>query len=364
MTARSEDSQNIAEIEVSSSVHMVPGDPIINTSIDLTKVGPGKGDSDNAAINQNDRIENLDIVDSSAVSSLEGCSLDDRDYSNDCKDSSNLTKKMENRELTQMKYYFDCNICLETVKEPVVTRCGHLYCWPCLYKWLEPGITPSEKEQLNFLAPISSIANYENERRHRQQLNVPSSNDDTNVVRSNHDTIDYTRRTCPVCKASCCISTIVPLYVKSTHNSTERSHRSHSTNHHGNEREVSNEVILRRETPLRPIPSTTFFHSPRNDSRDDPVSFRVSSPPPLLTSATLSSSFDQSIVPVLLGLREMNSQSIPSYRVSQNQRLFTNTEGSTDEQLQYTLMEEVTTDFLSKILLTMGSVVILILLLF
>ncbi|CAL5200411.1 unnamed protein product [Lathyrus oleraceus] len=31
---------------------------------------------------------------------------------------------------------FDCNICLECVQDPVVTLCGHLYCWPCIYKWL------------------------------------------------------------------------------------------------------------------------------------------------------------------------------------------------------------------------------------
>lgn len=32
---------------------------------------------------------------------------------------------------------FICNICLEiTHKDPVVTQCGHLYCWPCLYRWL------------------------------------------------------------------------------------------------------------------------------------------------------------------------------------------------------------------------------------
>ncbi|KAG5569213.1 hypothetical protein H5410_058979 [Solanum commersonii] len=32
---------------------------------------------------------------------------------------------------------FDCNICLDSAHDPVVTLCGHLYCWPCIYKWLQ-----------------------------------------------------------------------------------------------------------------------------------------------------------------------------------------------------------------------------------
>ncbi|KAI8037871.1 E3 ubiquitin-protein ligase RNF185 [Drosophila gunungcola] len=31
---------------------------------------------------------------------------------------------------------FDCNICLGAVQDPVVTMCGHLFCWPCLHQWL------------------------------------------------------------------------------------------------------------------------------------------------------------------------------------------------------------------------------------
>ncbi|XP_010257488.1 PREDICTED: uncharacterized protein LOC104597567 isoform X2 [Nelumbo nucifera] len=32
--------------------------------------------------------------------------------------------------------FFECNICMDMAKDPVITRCGHLFCWPCLYRWL------------------------------------------------------------------------------------------------------------------------------------------------------------------------------------------------------------------------------------
>lgn len=32
---------------------------------------------------------------------------------------------------------FECSICLDVAKEPVVLRCGHLFCWPCIYFWNE-----------------------------------------------------------------------------------------------------------------------------------------------------------------------------------------------------------------------------------
>jgi E3 ubiquitin-protein ligase RNF5 len=37
---------------------------------------------------------------------------------------------------------FICNVCLEvSSRDPVVTQCGHLYCWPCLYRWLNTNHT-------------------------------------------------------------------------------------------------------------------------------------------------------------------------------------------------------------------------------
>ncbi|KAG9159542.1 hypothetical protein Leryth_013533 [Lithospermum erythrorhizon] len=64
---------------------------------------------------------------------------------------------------------FDCNICLDSVEDPVVTLCGHLYCWPCIYKWI----------------------------RHQS---ISSENTDNQEPR------------CPVCKAHISEETLVPLY--------------------------------------------------------------------------------------------------------------------------------------------------------
>jgi hypothetical protein len=79
---------------------------------------------------------------------------------------------------------FSCNICLEAVLEPVVTQCGHLYCWPCLYQWLEPGMLPAERQTLT-----------------------------GNMVFAGQP-VDESRRVCPVCKASCSVPMIVPIYVR------------------------------------------------------------------------------------------------------------------------------------------------------
>mmetsp|Transcript_32956 Transcript_32956/g.57852 ORF Transcript_32956/g.57852 Transcript_32956/m.57852 type:complete len:170 (+) Transcript_32956:3537-4046(+) len=32
---------------------------------------------------------------------------------------------------------FECHICYELASAPVVTRCGHLFCWTCLHHWMQ-----------------------------------------------------------------------------------------------------------------------------------------------------------------------------------------------------------------------------------
>uniref|UniRef100_A0A7N1A3D5 E3 ubiquitin-protein ligase RMA n=1 Tax=Kalanchoe fedtschenkoi TaxID=63787 RepID=A0A7N1A3D5_KALFE len=63
----------------------------------------------------------------------------------------------------------ECNICLDFVQDPVVTFCGHLYCWPCIYKWL-----------------------------HMESISA--------------DVSDEQPPRCPVCKTEISETTLVPLY--------------------------------------------------------------------------------------------------------------------------------------------------------
>ncbi|WMV60281.1 hypothetical protein MTR67_053666 [Solanum verrucosum] len=67
---------------------------------------------------------------------------------------------------------FECNICLDVVHDPVVTLCGHLYCWPCIYKWIHFKTISSEN-------------------------------------------IDNQQPNCPVCKAEVSQKTLIPLYARS-----------------------------------------------------------------------------------------------------------------------------------------------------
>lgn len=32
---------------------------------------------------------------------------------------------------------YECHICFEQAKDAVVSMCGHLFCWPCIHRWME-----------------------------------------------------------------------------------------------------------------------------------------------------------------------------------------------------------------------------------
>jgi len=48
--------------------------------------------------------------------------------------SDSEDKKSEDDSATRA---FECNICLDTASDAVISMCGHLFCWPCLHQWLE-----------------------------------------------------------------------------------------------------------------------------------------------------------------------------------------------------------------------------------
>ena len=35
-----------------------------------------------------------------------------------------------------MEEKYQCHICMDVAQKPIVTPCGHLFCWHCIYHWL------------------------------------------------------------------------------------------------------------------------------------------------------------------------------------------------------------------------------------
>ncbi|KAI3933770.1 hypothetical protein MKW92_038012 [Papaver armeniacum] len=98
---------------------------------------------------------------------------------------------------------FDCNICFENAHEPVVTLCGHLYCWPCIYKWLHLQTATKDPE------------------------NQPL---------------------CPVCKASVSLSSLVPLYGRGRGQPSSASEVEHATPSRTIPRQLHQRYLIESQT--------------------------------------------------------------------------------------------------------------------
>jgi len=76
----------------------------------------------------------------SASSSSASTSAEPINQSEEPKEDSTKENKQdddEDSDKSSDEKMFECNICLDTAKDAVVSYCGHLFCWPCLYQWLE-----------------------------------------------------------------------------------------------------------------------------------------------------------------------------------------------------------------------------------
>ncbi|KAK9817950.1 hypothetical protein WJX72_004750 [[Myrmecia] bisecta] len=93
---------------------------------------------------------------------------------------------------------FECNICYELSREPVVTLCGHLYCWPCLYRWMQ---------------------------------------------------VQSHCRVCPVCKAGIDEDKVVPIYGRGGDNTDPRKKQANAV-----DEEVTDGAVPRRPAGTRPVP--------------------------------------------------------------------------------------------------------------
>merc|ERR1711915_1030206 len=60
-----------------------------------------------------------------------------------------IVDKMSNNEESGAGPDYSCSICFDKARQPVVTTCGHLFCWPCLCRWLKNSQTcPSCQQKI------------------------------------------------------------------------------------------------------------------------------------------------------------------------------------------------------------------------
>ena len=101
---------------------------------------------------------------------------------------------MDSKKPSESGNNFECTICLDTAKEPVLTKCGHMFCWPCIYNWIDSkggkAKCPNCKNEITKDDLIPVYSNTENKDNTNRFKNIPkrpkaernpnSDNDDSN----------------------------------------------------------------------------------------------------------------------------------------------------------------------------------------
>ncbi|KAJ1567918.1 hypothetical protein HK096_008207, partial [Nowakowskiella sp. JEL0078] len=62
--------------------------------------------------------------------------LDDNKHVSNHNSESEFSSEKKAPDVDDDGIEFECNICLDTASNPVITMCGHLFCWPCLHQWM------------------------------------------------------------------------------------------------------------------------------------------------------------------------------------------------------------------------------------
>ncbi|GAM21617.1 hypothetical protein SAMD00019534_047920, partial [Acytostelium subglobosum LB1] len=87
----------------------------------------------------NDDVDNTSILDQPILRrriSTSTTSTSSSTTDTSLSSSSSSTSSSQDRPMSD-DGMFECNICFDNVSEPVVTQCGHLFCWSCIFQWLQ-----------------------------------------------------------------------------------------------------------------------------------------------------------------------------------------------------------------------------------
>ncbi|KAI8346672.1 hypothetical protein B0O80DRAFT_503311 [Mortierella sp. GBAus27b] len=131
------------------------------TTVTERTIIDGQGSQASGSVELDDLVSKGEVGSGSSGSSGSGSGSGSSGLHAASSSSTSTASTMTAIESSDSGAEFSCNICFDTSVSPVLTLCGHLFCWSCLHQWLE--------------------AQHQNP-------------------------------TCPVCKAGCAQDKVIPIY--------------------------------------------------------------------------------------------------------------------------------------------------------